>query len=113
MKFAEQMGIQVFETSAKDNKNVEEVCDMNCMYLPLLCLVKNIRDVSHVSLGKETFIAGSCYIYMLWFNFILGSNFIFLCFKLIIIHYHTQKQRKIKFEPRIKLNHNSYTVQCV
>ena len=27
MKFAEQMGIQVFETSAKDNKNVEEVCD--------------------------------------------------------------------------------------
>jgi len=28
MKFAEQMGIQVFETSAKDNKNVEEVCDI-------------------------------------------------------------------------------------
>lgn len=27
MKFAEQMGVQVFETSAKDNKNVEEVCD--------------------------------------------------------------------------------------
>lgn len=25
LKFAEQMGIQVFETSAKDNKNVEEV----------------------------------------------------------------------------------------
>ena len=42
---------------------------------------------------------------MLWFNFILGSNFIFLCFKLIIIYYHTQKQRKIKFEPSIKLNH--------
>ena len=31
---------------------------------------------------------------MLWFNFILGLNFITLCFKLIIIHYHTQKQRK-------------------
>ena len=43
---------------------------------------------------------------MLWFNFVLGSNFIFLCFKLIIIHYNTQKQKKIKFEPRIKLNHN-------
>ena len=28
-------------------------------------------------------------LYMLWFNFILGSNFIFLCFKLM--HYHTQK----------------------
>ena len=48
-------------------------------------------------------------LYMLWFNFILGLNFIFFCFKLIIIHYHTQKQRKIKFKPRIKLNHNIYT----
>ena len=47
---------------------------------------------------------------MLWLNFILGSNFIFLCFKLIIIHYNTQKQKKIKFEPRIKLNHNTYIV---
>ena len=28
-------------------------------------------------------------------NFILGSNFIFLCFKLV--HYHTPRQRKIKF----------------
>ena len=44
---------------------------------------------------------------MLWFNFILGLPFIFLCFKLIIIHYHTPKQRKIKFKPRIKLNHKS------
>ena len=48
-------------------------------------------------------------VYMLWFNFILGLNFIFLCFKLIIIHYHTQKQREIKFKPRIKLNHNINT----
>ena len=36
-----------------------------------------------------------------WFNF---SSII--CFKLIIIHYHTQKQRKIKFKQRMKLNHN-------
>ena len=35
---------------------------------------------------------------MLWFNFILGLNFIFLCFKLIILHYHTPKQRKIEFK---------------
>ena len=39
---------------------------------------------------------------------ILGLNFIFFYFKLIIIHYQTQKQRKIKFKPRIKLNHNIY-----
>ena len=44
---------------------------------------------------------------MLWFNLILGSNFTLLCFKLIIMHYNTQKQKKVKFEPRIKLNHNS------
>ena len=46
---------------------------------------------------------------MLWFRFILGTtNFIFLSFKLIIIHYHAQKQRKVKSEPRTKLNHNIY-----
>ena len=38
-----------------------------------------------------------CYwMYMLWFNFILGSNLIFLCFKLIIIHYNTQKTKESK-----------------
>ena len=50
------------------------------------------------------------HIHMLWFIFILGLSFIFLCFKLIIIHYHTPKQRKIKFKPRIKLNSNTYVV---
>ena len=49
--------------------------------------------------------------FMLWFNFIPGLNFIFLCVKLIIIHYHTQKQREIKFKPRIKLNHNIYKTE--
>ena len=46
---------------------------------------------------------------MLWFSCILGSNCIFLGFKLIIIYYHTQKQRKRKFKPKTKLNHNIYT----
>ena len=45
---------------------------------------------------------------MLWFNFVLGLISIFLCSKFIIIHYHNQKQRKIKIKPRIKLNHNIY-----
>ena len=43
---------------------------------------------------------------MLWFNFIAGLNFISHCFGVIIIHYHTPKQREIKFKPAIKLNHN-------
>ena len=38
-------------------------------------------------------------VHMLGFNFILGRICIFLCFKLII-------QNKIKFRPRMKLNHN-------
>ena len=39
---------------------------------------------------------------MLWFNF---SSF-FISF--IIIYHQTQKQKKIKFKPKIKLNHSIY-----
>ena len=45
--------------------------------------------------------------HVLWFNFTLGLIFIFFCIKLIIIDYYTQKQKKIKIKPRIKLNHNT------
>ena len=48
----------------------------------------------------------SVYSYMLWFNFILGWNYISRCFKLIIVYYHTQKRKKIEFKPRTELNHN-------
>ena len=52
--------------------------------------------------------------YMLRFNFILGLNFIFLCFKLINVHYHTPERRELKIKPRIKLNHNIYIIlRCV
>ena len=52
--------------------------------------------------------------YMLWLNFILGLNFIFLCFNLIIIHYHTPEQGKMKFKPRIKLNYcTTYTLSSL
>ena len=39
-----------------------------------------------------------------WFKF----SFLLLQthYHVIIIHYHTRKQKKRKFEPRIKLNHN-------
>ena len=45
---------------------------------------------------------------MLWFKFVLGLNLISFCSKLIIVHYHTPKQKKIKFKQGIKLNHHSY-----
>ena len=48
----------------------------------------------------------SVFAFMLWFNIILGINFISLCFALLIIHYCTPKQRKIKFKPMIKLKNN-------
>ena len=41
-----------------------------------------------------------------WFKF----SFLF-SYKLNIIHYHTQKQKKRKFKPGIKLNHNIYITQ--
>ena len=44
---------------------------------------------------------------MLWFILSLVQIFFenfFLCFKLIIMYYNTQRQKKIKFQPRIKLN---------
>ena len=46
--------------------------------------------------------------FYMWVNFILGLNYISLCFKLIIIHYHTPNQREIKSKLRIKLNHSIY-----
>ena len=49
-------------------------------------------------------------LFILWFNFVLGLNFVFLCFKLIIIHYHNPKQRKIALNPRIILNHNIFSL---
>ena len=48
---------------------------------------------------------------LFWFYFILGSIFIFLCFKLVIIHYNTEKRKekkiwtKDKIEPLIYVNH--------
>ena len=50
---------------------------------------------------------------MLWFNFILGSNFLVFCFKLIIMLLSCitipKNKRKENLNPRIKLNHNSNT----
>ena len=48
----------------------------------------------------------SATMYVLWFNFILGLNFIFFCFWVWLCMIMSLKQKKIKFKPRIKLNHN-------
>ena len=42
-------------------------------------------------------------------NLVSGFRFSLSLSKLIITHEHTQNQRKIKFKPRIILNHNSCT----
>ena len=44
-----------------------------------------------------------CEVCMLWFSFIRGLNFVFLCFKLIIIHYHTQNPHEINLKQKIKI----------
>ena len=66
-------------------------------------ILLQIRDI-HIYI-KQVNIHMYC---MLWFNFIPSLSFRFFSFKLIFVHYHTQKQKKIKFKPRIKLNHNMY-----
>ena len=45
---------------------------------------------------------------MLWFNFILGLNAIFLYFWVSLCMIMSLKQRNVKFKPRIKLNQNMY-----
>lgn len=49
-RFADQMNIQLFETSAKDNINVEEVCLLPLLafneYLKLWCSVSIISSIS-------------------------------------------------------------------
>ena len=65
-------------------------------------------------LNKKTY---SCSLaYMLWFSFILGSNFLFFCFDMVMHNNNmimSLKQKKRKFEPRMKLNHNIYHVRYV
>ena len=48
----------------------------------------------------------SATMYVLGFNFILGLNFIFFCFWVWLCMIMSLKQKKVKFKPRIKLNHN-------
>ena len=43
-------------------------------------------------------------VYLLWFNFILGLNFISLCFWVWKCTIVRLKQREIGFKPRMKLN---------
>ena len=55
---------------------------------------------------------------MLLFNVILDLNFCFLKLLLGMVMYGNDmimslKQKKIKFKPRIKLNHNKYIQACV
>ena len=52
-------------------------------------------------------------LYMSRFNFVLGLNFIFLYFWVWKYMTVSLKQRKLKFEPRIKFNHNIYINCCL
>ena len=61
------------------------------------------RGFWHIAINSNILL-----LFKLWFSLFLSSvSFIFLCFKLVIIHYHNQKQRKIKFEQ--KKNSNGFT----
>ena len=42
-------------------------------------------------------------VHRLWFNFILGSNFIFHCYLHIIMYYHTKCYGKLKLKTKDKV----------
>ena len=73
-------------------------------YSPTRKIMRRNYDNEHCTTGifirtLSTYGSHLCAIvrlHMLWFSFILGLNFIFLCFKLIIIYYHTQGYAKRK-----------------
>ena len=92
-----------FRGSSGHLKNQLQKKGQDCCLLGMYERAKTLRFLVFWIVGSP-----KLGVYMLWFNFILGLNFIFFCSKLTIIHYHTQTQRKIKFKPRIKLNHNIY-----
>ena len=53
---------------------------------------------------------------MFWFNFILGLNCIFFSFKIIIIHYQAQNERKYittkdKIEPQHTQNKVNFEIK--
>ena len=48
----------------------------------------SIQDYVHLDDQTQPTFGIVC---VLWVNFILGLSFIFLCLKLIVIHYHTPK----------------------
>ena len=61
-----------------------------------------INNMSLLAYDQDTHSVPCIHVYL------VVQSFSF-CFKLITIHYHTPKQREIKFTPRIKLNHYRYT----
>ena len=82
------------------------VCDLlchlkserRCKYTKYTLLLRSISQVESVYYVVVQFYP--------WFKF--SFPFFQPHDHVIIIHYHTQKQKKRKFEPRIKLNHNIY-----
>ena len=59
--------------------------------------------------SAETNISSKVYVVVQFYPWFKFSFLLFQThYHVIIIHYHTQKQKKRKFEPRIKLSHNIY-----
>ena len=66
----------------------------------------NVPNISYTSLHEITAL-----FYMLLFNFILGLNFVFMFLGMVMYDNDmitSLKQKKMKFIPRIKLNHKIY-----
>ena len=67
-------------------------------------LLQMTGQLFHKTLNVYCFTIGQtqCVHVVVSFYPLFNLNSIFFCLKLIIIHYHTQEQRQLKFKPKIK-----------
>ena len=59
----------------KKSNTKKNLCHLDGLYVQ-----QKIKSADSGLTGKHKTVAVEMNVYMLWFNFILGSNFIFLCF---------------------------------
>ena len=99
----------------QSKNNEVQFLDLGCIHKNLCCAftakcVRNAQmmvnsELQHTWVMSGYHIMDRFLVYILWFNFILALNFIFLCFCMVMVIYDNEfelKGRIIKFKPRKK-----------
>ena len=91
-----------------EGSSLRKAADLEMVLLYEVARVNEKKKRSQVVLSGIVAIATLEDVYVVS-QFYPWFNFLFFSFKLIIINYHTQKQKKIKIKPRVNLYHNVHT----